>query len=224
MLERIAEIRKMASVQRILRVGGAVAIAAAGFLGSGDMSGGQRRAVGPSSASASTEISPQIGEWKSGELTILPEILPPHITYHDQAVSLYLEGTARIVRPLRPGDIWLAQTQKLRVMGVDFDINPEANPGRAIVFAIGAATHLDLDFRTVNGVFAWTGLESSRRTGSNFLEDIQTAGRVQVSRAQIPGNCTPDGCTDVTLIMALGHRDPDGVVRFDSLPDEKHFK
>lgn len=150
--------------------------------------------------------------------------LPPHITYHEQAVSLYLEGSARVIRPLRPGDIWLAQAQKLRVLGVDFDINPEANPGRAIVFAIGAATHLDLDYSTVNGVFVWSGLESTPRRGGDFLRDIQTAGKVQVSRAQIPGNCTPEGCTDVRLVMAVGHRDADGVVRFDAIPDERFTK
>lgn len=154
----------------------------------------------------------------------LPTELPPHITYYRRSEQKYLEGSARVVKPLARGDIWLAQAQKLQVMGVDYNIDPEANPGRAIVFAIGAATDLDLDFRTVTGVYAWTGLESSPRTGSDFVRDILTAGRVQVSRAQIPGNCIPSGCNDVRLVTALGHRDADGIVRFDAIPDERFTK
>lgn len=154
----------------------------------------------------------------------LPEDLPPYMTYFRQAEQKYLEGSARIIKPLAPGEIWIAQAQKLRVLGVDFDINPEANPGRAIVFAVGAATHLDLDFTTVQGVYAWTGLESSPRTGLDFIRDIEAAGRVQTKRAQLPGNCTQNGCGDVTLIMALGHRDADGVVRFDAMPNERYTK
>lgn len=150
--------------------------------------------------------------------------LPPHITYHRRSEQKFLEGSARVAKPLQKGDIWLAQAQKIQVLGVDYNINPEANSGRAIVFAIGAANDLDLEFRTVSGVYAWTGLESSPRTGSDFVQDILTAGRVQVSRAQIPGNCIPSGCSDVLLITALGHRDADGVIRFDSIPDERFTK
>lgn len=154
----------------------------------------------------------------------LPEDLPPHIAYHREAEQKYLEGSARIIKPLAPGEIWIAQTQKIRVMGVDFNINPEANPGRALVFAIGAATNLDLDFTTVQGVYAWTGLESSPRTGRDFVDDIGAGGRTQVARAQLAGNCTEAGCTDVTLVMAVGHRDADGIVRFDSIPNERYTK
>lgn len=154
----------------------------------------------------------------------LPTELPPHITYYSKSVEQYLEGSARVIKPLARGDIWLAQAQKLRIMGVDYNCNPEANPGSAIVFAVGAATDLDFDFRTVQGVYAWTGLESSPRIGGDFIQDILTGGRVQVSRAQIPGNCIPSGCSEVRLVTALGHRDADGIVRFDSIPDERFTK
>lgn len=166
----------------------------------------------------------KLGGLRVTEAATLLDELPPHITYFPRSEQKYLEGASRIVKPLLPGDIWLAQAQKLRVMGVDFNINPEADPGRAYVFAIGAVNHLDLDFSTIEGVYAWTGLESSPRTGGSFLRDIETAGRVQVSRAQIPGNCVPSGCSDVRLIMALGHRDLDGVVRYDPFPEERYIK
>lgn len=158
------------------------------------------------------------------EASGLPTELPPHITYYSRSEQKYLEGSARVIKPLAKGDIWLAQAQKLSLMGNDYNCNPEANPGSAIVFAVGAATDLDFDFRTVQGVYAWTGLESSPRFGGDFIQDILTAGRVQVSRAQIPGNCIPSGCSEVKLVTALGYRDTGGVVRFDAISDERFTK
>src|SRR3989344_1486805 len=64
--------------------------------------------------------------------------LPARVGYDPRGEQKYLEGSARIIKPLGTGDIWLAQTQRMEAMGIQLDSSPETNPERAIVIAIGA--------------------------------------------------------------------------------------
>lgn len=154
-------------------------------------------------------------------VNLLPTELPPHITYHSKtAESIIPNSDTTVIRHLSKGDILLVFAQRLNILGNRYDINPEQNPDASMVVAVGAAEDIDISYRLISGSTAWQAIESSPRSSLNFVDDIQTAGRVQVTRAGIPGNCVPEGCRTVRLIGALGHRADDGNVVFDALPDE----
>ncbi len=153
------------------------------------------------------------------EITSLPD-LPNWIQYIQEGAQT-VEGESRITVVLGRRDIMIANVQKLGLAGNIYAVDSTNHPEQTMAIAIAANTDdAELTYETFQGITAWVGREkTTREDWQEIAEDAVTAARVQANRAGIPGNCTADGCKSVRLIAMLGHKDTDGVTRFNLITD-----
>lgn len=172
-------------------------------------------------AAGAVWLAGRLGLPKSVEASATPENLPPHIIYFEEAAVSYLNKSDVSVTLRRKGDILLLMSQKIRTMGVVWDINSTDNPSQTQVLAIGNAgdTPVTIDYQTFDGIFARQDRErTSRLDRDSLIEDVTAAGLVQVSRTRIPGNCVPTGCASTRLVTVLAF-EQNGKPQFDRLDD-----
>lgn len=175
------------------------------------------RAVG--AVGAALAVDALIANRRVARADSLPTELPSHIQYFPQAAET-VSGDARFTVQMATGDILLLVGQTLEFAGNRYTVDPANNPDKTMVVAIAAGNNIDdLTYRTFPGITVWKGREKTSRWWA-LDEDVDTAGKVQATRAFIPGNCTPNGCASARLITAVAHRDADGVTRFDARLDQ----
>lgn len=155
------------------------------------------------------------------EASATPEDLPEHITYFEAGAAFGNKAGEVTVPLLKKGDMLHVMSQKVKVMGVDWDIDPTNHPDQTQVIAIvnQGDKPVNVTYQTFNGIFWRQDREKTSRLDRNSLiEDVNTAALVQVSRSRIPGNCVPTGCAATRVITALVHADANGNPVFEGLP------
>lgn len=143
----------------------------------------------------------------SEPLSRLPTQLPPYIQFlPETAQTMPADRESRITVTLTKGRILILTGQFFRVNDMWYDA--PFNSEEAGVFAIGADDDVatTLQIRTLQGQ-AWLAQEQTLRTNATeILEDIQTAGRVQVTHMAQPPNCPrQDGCNRIFLKTSVVH-------------------
>lgn len=152
----------------------------------------------------------------------LPTDLPEHISYSEESAQTLIAegGQVRVLKRLKRGDILQMFSQKIGAAGTVLEVDSTNNPGISAVMTIAAATEMDVEIKAYPGQPLWMAIEHTPNTEIAALaNDAIVSNAVQMQRATIKGNCTPEGCQTVRRNISVGHKDADGVTRFDLVAD-----
>lgn len=152
---------------------------------------------------------------------VLPDGLGDRVEYFPDTVQNFRpDRDLRLVFNLQEGQILVVASQKVGVAGNFYDADSTNHPENGQVVVVGATTNTNLTLDVFQGRHVWLTVERSKsKNHPDRIVDFDRAGRVQVSRAQIPGNCTEKGCVNTRLVVMNVHSDIDGVQRFDLVED-----
>lgn len=152
--------------------------------------------------------------------------LPPTVQYFPQAAESTIannKGEVLHIAHLEKDEIFIAQAQKLEIIGAGvFSVNPLGDPNVTVVFAVLAENDID-DFRykSFPNVAVWKSREKTTANAEDRIDDLMNAASVQASRAFLPGNCNPHGCTMVRFFIATAKKMPtNGQVAFPAIINE----
>lgn len=151
----------------------------------------------------------------------LPNGLGERIEYFADSVQNFRpDRDLRLVFNLSEGQILVVSSQRVGVGGNVYDADSTNHPENGQVVVIGATTNAGIQLDVFQGRHVWLTMEKSKSSSHpDRITDFDRAGKVQVTRAQIPGNCTERGCLNTRLVVMNVHNDNDGVQRFDLVED-----